>query len=274
MKKILLSIGMIAVMATMSVASNVSAATSTSTATTTVKAVKKVSKLDQVSVKLQAKANKEIDRRLTALDKLLNKIQDMKKVSSANKTSFSTTVQGQVNLLNNLKTKIAADTDITTLKADVQSTTKAYRIYALILPQMEITAAADKLSSTTESVALYASKLQTRIAIAQASGKNVTDLQKLLNDMNSKITDANIQSAKAITGVVVLKPDNGVKTVMTANTTALKTARTAIKTGTQDLRDALKDAVKIRVGLKAFATSAATSTATSTATTTATTTSN
>lgn len=268
MKKTLLSIGMIVMVATILIASNVSAATSTSTATTTIKATK-ASKLDQVSVKLQAKANKEIDRRIVAMNKLLEKIQNMNKVSSANKTSFATTVQAQINLLNNLKTKIAADTDIATLKADVQSVTRAYRIYALILPQMEIMASADKLASTTESMAALSAKLQTRITTEQNAGKNVTALQTLLNDMNMKITDANVQSVKAITGVVVLKPDNGVKTVMTANNATLKTARTAIQTGIKDLKDAKKDATKIRVGLKAFATSTvATSTATSTATTT------
>ena len=82
--------------------------------------------------------------------------------------------------------------------------------------------------------------------------------------MNAKIAAANAQSTQAIAGISNLKPDNGDKTVMTANTTALKTARTAIKTGTQDLKDANKDAVKVRQDLQSFAPVTATTTATTT----------
>lgn len=232
-----------------------------STASTT---IKRAAKLDQETARLQTRAGQEIDRRIAGLNKLQDKIQGMKKISASDKTSFATTVQGQINLLENLKIKINADIDAATLKADVQFITKAYRIYALILPQIEIVAAADRLASTTGLVSAYAAKLQIRITAAQTEDKNITPLQLLLTDMNAKISDANVQSAKAIVGVISLKPDNGDKTLMASNTTALKAAQTIIKTGTQDVKDANKDALKIRAGLKAFTSTTATSTATTT----------
>lgn len=230
--------------------------------------LKRAVKLDKVTATLQARADKEMDRRIVALNKLQAKIQEMKKISVTAKSSFATTVQGQINLLNNLKIKINADADAATLKADVQSITKAYRIYALILPQVEIIAAADRLNSTADLLSAYANKLQARVTTAQAGGKDVTALQALLTDMNAKIADAKVQSANAIAGISVLVPDNGDKTAMAANTAALKTARTAINTGTKDVKDANKDGVKIRVGLKSFEKATATSTDATTASTT------
>jgi hypothetical protein len=230
--------------------------------------VKRVVKLDQVTAKLQERADKEIDRRTDALNKLQEKIQGMKKVSTASKATFTTTVQGQINLLENLKVKIEAAADAATLKTDVQSITKAYRIYALILPQMEITAAADRLASTSDALSAYVAKLQTRIMTAQTAGKSVASLQTLIDEMNTKIADAKARAASALSGIAGLKPDNGDKTVMASNTTALKAARDNIKAGTQALKDANKAGLKIRDSLKDLTKPTATSTATSTATTT------
>jgi hypothetical protein len=212
--------------------------------------IKRVAKLDQVAARLQTRADQEIDRRIAGLNKLLARIQEMKKVSATAKNSFDLTVQAQINLLDNLKIKIGADADVVTLRADVQSITKAYRIYALILPQIEIVAASDRLASTSDLLSALAAKLQTRITTAQTGGKDVGALQTLLTDMNAKIADAKVQSAKAINNVSGLSPDNGDKTVMTSNVAALKAARDIVKTGTQDLKDANKDGQKILAGLK------------------------
>lgn len=230
---------------------------------------KRATKLDQSQTRLQTRAGNEIDRRIAALNRLQERIQGMKKISAAAKNSFVANVQAQINLLNNLRIKInAEDTDGTTLKDDVQSITKAYRIYALILPQIEIVAAADRLASTADSLSTYAVKLQARAVVALSEGKNVTTLQALLTDMNAKISDAKDRSAKAIAGVINLTPDNGDKTTQSVNLAALKAARTDLRTGTQDLKDAHKIGLKIREGLKNFAKADAKANATSTATTT------
>lgn len=226
--------------------------------------IKRAVKLDQTTARLQTRADKEIDRRITGLNKLQEKIQGMKKVSDTEKAGFATTIQGQINLLNNLKVKINADIDAATIKTDVQSITKAYRIYALILPQVEIFAAADRLATTVDLLLDYADKLQTRITAAQDAGKDVSALQSLLADMKNKIAEASVKSASATIGIVGLKPDNGDKTVMESNLKALKTAKNDIKVGTQDIKDANKLGLKIRTGLKASEKPTATSTATTT----------
>jgi hypothetical protein len=245
--------------------------------TTGTSTMRRIAKLDDASNRLRERADKEIDRRIESLNKLAEKIEDAKRISSSQKSSLNSTIQGQITLLNNLNIKINSDdTNTTTLKSDVQSITKAYRIYALVLPQIHIIAAAEKLASTTDLLAALSAKLQLRINAAETAGKNVANLKTLIADMNAKIADAKVQSAKAITLVTGLKSDNGNETVKTGNMTALKSARDSIKLGTKDVKDAIHAVVKIRVGLKNIGSlTNATSTspvATSTATTTTTTT--
>jgi len=221
---------------------------------------RKTARLEATATRLQTRANTEIDRRVTALNKLQTKIQEMKKVTDTEKSSLTSAVQAQINLLNNLKTKISADTDSATLKTDVQSITKAYRIYALILPQTSILAAADRLSSTTDLLSAFETKLQARIATDQTAGKDVTSTQASIADMTAKIADAKTQAQAAIAGVSGLVPDNGDKTIAASNLAALKTARNAIKTGTQDLKTAYKDGLAVRLDLKKIEKVTATST--------------
>ena len=202
------------------------------------------------SNKLQIKADNEIARRISALNELHTKIQVMKKISSSIRNSFTSTIQGQINALNGLKAKIDADTDTTVLKTDIQSITDNYRIFALVLPQVNILAAADKLASTTNLLSTFEAKLQTRINTDQAAGQNTTSLTTSMANISAKITDANNQTQLVITSVSALKPDNGDKEVLATNKAALKTARTQLAQAVQDLKTAYKDALNVRSGLK------------------------
>ncbi|HAO64846.1 TPA: hypothetical protein DCQ44_02590 [Candidatus Taylorbacteria bacterium] len=221
-------------------------------------------KLDATNTRLQGQADKEITRRLDLLNKMAARIEEMKKVSAAGKASLSTDLQAHVNLLNNLSTKIKADTDAATLKSDVQSIAKAYRVYMLVMPQLQITVAADRLASTSDLLTNFALKLQERITTSQTAGTDVTALQTLLTDMNAKIADAKVQAAAAIAKVTGLTPDSGDAAVQASNQFALKAAREDIRVGTQDIKAANKDANQIRVGLNVHVKANATSTASTT----------
>ena len=68
----------------------------------------------------------------------------MVKVSANEKTAIANEVQTEISNLTALNTKIQADTDLTTLKTDIQSITEDYRIFMLVIPQGRIEVAADK----------------------------------------------------------------------------------------------------------------------------------
>jgi hypothetical protein len=208
-----------------------------------------------VSTKISAaiaRGDKEIDRRITALNALSTRIGEMVKLSASEKTSFQASITAQVNTLTTLKAKIDADTDATVLKTDVKSITDSYRIFALILPQGRLMAAADRASTIASSLTTISGKLQVRISDAQTAGNNVSAMQTSLADMNAKIADANTQATAATNAVISLQPDNGNATVAASNKAALQASRADIKTATSDLTTARNDAQSIIKALEAL----------------------
>lgn len=195
----------------------------------------------KLDVNSRTKADAQITARITDLGKLQARIDQMQKLSSEQKTSLNATVQAAIDEMTTLKAKIDADTDGATLKTDIQSIAKSYRVYVLVMPQIQIMTAADRAMDIAAKMTTLSGQLQTRITAA---------LNVSLTDMNAKIADANVQAQAAVSEVSVLKPDNGDKTVFASNRAALKDARAKIKAATADLVAARKDAGNITKGLR------------------------
>jgi hypothetical protein len=212
-----------------------SAATGTKSASTT----------QQRIDNMQTRGDNMIDQRISSLNDLSTRIQGLKNVSDTEKASFSATIQSEITTLTDLKATIGSDTSTTTAKTDVASITKAYRVYALILPQMRIVAASDRVGTIVGLMDTLGTKLQTRLASSTDAS-----LQADLSDFNAKVSDANTQAQAASAEVAALKPDNGDKTIMASNTAALKDARSKIQAATKDLQAARKDAQTIIQALK------------------------
>jgi hypothetical protein len=196
--------------------------------------------------RLSARGNAEITARIESLNKLEVRIQGMKRLTDAQKAYFATTVQTQIASLNDLLTKMKADTSTTTLRTDLKTIAPTYRIYMLVEPQLAILAAADRANTLTGMLATLGTKLDARLA----AHPNATASAKL-TDLKAKIADANIQAQAAIDLVINLRPDQGNQTVMQSNQTALKDARAKIHAANQDIKDAYADAKAIIQTLKA-----------------------
>jgi hypothetical protein len=197
----------------------------------------------------KSRADQEIKRRIDALNALATRVSAMKHVSDADKSSLTASIQSQIATLTALQAKIDADTDIATLKADIQSITKSYRIFLLILPKARITAAGDRIADVAATLTTLAGKLQARIS---ATTGDTSALTASLSDMNAKITDATAQASASITEVAPLVPDNGDTGVTASNAAALKDARSKIEAAIKDLVTARQDAGSIVKGLKAL----------------------
>ncbi|MFA6254200.1 MAG: hypothetical protein WC640_03060 [Candidatus Paceibacterota bacterium] len=202
--------------------------------------------------RLIERGDKALANRIDALNQLNARIQEMKLVTEANKASISAQIQTQITGLNALKQKINADTDPVVLKEDVKSITGGFRIFALVIPQGRIIAVADRLNTIAGDLTAVMAKLQTRLNVAQAAGKDITSITVLMTDLNAKITDARTQAEAAVARSVNLTPDNGDKTIMASNKEALTKSRDDIKVGHQDLVTARQDVTKILKALKAF----------------------
>lgn len=212
------------------------------------KAAEKKANLQDASMeRLKERADKEITRRIESLNKLITRISEFKKLSTTQKNSLTSQVQSEITKLTALKAKIAADTDLATLKADVQSIVTAYRTYALFMPKIQILGSADRLQTTADQMSSHAAQLETKINEQQSNGKDVTELQTLLADMKAQIADANTQAQNAINTVTPLTPEG-----FPGNKTQLQSARQMVVTGIKDLNTARQDARKIIVGLLKF----------------------
>jgi hypothetical protein len=185
----------------------------------------------------------------------------MERVTADFKNTLSANVQTQITALSQLKTKIDASTDLETLKSDVKTITDSYRIFALVLPQTRIAAAADREVTLIAMMNALGTKLQARLQELQSQGKDVGPLLTALTDMSTKLQDAATQAQAAVSVTATLTPDNGDKTKMESNTTALKTGRSDIQAAQKDLLAARKDAKIILDGLKKLGVASSTSSA-------------
>jgi hypothetical protein len=209
---------------------------------------------DTAAEALRTKTTTQIDNRIKAMNELTARINEMKRLSATEKTSLTASIQTSISDMDQLKTKVGAETDIAAIRQDSQSVTKGYRIYMLVLPQGRIEAAADRVLNIVSLMTSFETKLQGRLDQAKTDGNDTSSAVAIMSDMHAKILDANTQAQAAIDLVSGLQPDNGDKTTAQANSQALKDARTKIKTAIADLKTARQDAgkvVKLLAGFKA-----------------------
>lgn len=195
----------------------------------------------------KAKANNEITRRITSLQGIISKIKSAKHFTESQKSTFALQIQTEIANLTALKAKIDADTDMAALRADVQSVTKSYRVYALYIPKIHSLGAVDEVLNAADRMSKFIPKLQSKITEAQAAGKDVTALNLALADMQNKIADAKTQAQNAQNVLMSLAPEG-----YPGNKTSFESAKATLQTARQDLKTAREDGSAILSGLRAF----------------------
>lgn len=206
-----------------------------------------------VDARITERADKEITRRIDALNAVITRVNEMQKLSADEKSSLSSDLQAQVSTLTDLKAKVAADASSTTaLRADARSITGSYRIFALILPQAAIIASADRVMTIVDAMNALGAKLQARIASSTGAGFNAGTTAAAYADFTAKVAAAQTQAQAAANEVAALKPDMGSQTQFQANLAALKDARSKLQAAQKDLVAARKDAGAIAKAIMSF----------------------
>jgi hypothetical protein len=192
-----------------------------------------------------SRGDKEINRRLKTLNTLSVKITKAKKLSSANKTTLNNEVTTEISDLNDLKKKLDADTDLVTAQTDAQSIFSGYRVYALIVPKVQLVKTADDQQVAESRLTDLAAKLQTRINEAQKKGKDVASLQSAFDSMVTKTAAAQTTSSNVETAVINLQPAD-----YNSNHNVLSGQRDKLKSAQENIKAATADAKTIVNGLK------------------------
>lgn len=196
---------------------------------------------------LKVKGGKETDRRIASLTNVITRLNETKKLSDSEKQALISQVQAEISSLTSLKIKIDGETDLATLRTQVQLIVQSYRTYVLYMPKIHIIVAADKVISVADQITALTGRLQGRIDEAQAKGEDVVAMTAALTDLQAKVSDAKLQAEAAKTEVTSLTP-----TGYPGNKTTLQSARTKLKTAAADLRTARQDIQIITQGSRSL----------------------
>ena len=194
---------------------------------------------------IKSKGDTEIARRLATLGTLSASIDGATKLSPGSKSTLANEVSTETSALIALRIKLSEETTVAGAAADVQSMISEYRVYALIVPKVQLVKAADDQQVVEQKLSDLATKLDTRLTAAQKAGKNVADLQAKLTDLEQNVTNAQSISTEVESKVLPLQPSDydGDHTVLSGYRDKLKTAHT-------DNQAAYADAKAIVQGIK------------------------
>jgi DNA repair exonuclease SbcCD ATPase subunit len=164
------------------------------------------------------KADSLIANRLSSLNELLTRLQNDKRLSANEKSSLTSDIQNEISGLTSLKTKIDADTDVTTARTDAKQIITNYYVYVVFDPKVRLLITINNLQTVTANVQALVPQLQSLINTLKSQGQDVTQLQALLDDISSQLQTINTtltNDATTVEGV-------SVSSESTAHTTFVK----------------------------------------------------
>jgi hypothetical protein len=198
---------------------------------------------------LKAFGDCEISRRLTTLSKLSSRVSSSNVLTSSDKAALSSEISAAVSGLNSLKATIDSDSTVADLRSDVTKIATQFRVYLLVVPQVNLVAAADGVLAAQPHFASIGTDLAARIAAAQAAGKDVTAAQAALDAMNTQVANAVSLATGLPAKLLPLTPAD-----YNAGSAGpvIRSARTALGQARVDLRAAVAAAQTCRTALRAI----------------------
>jgi hypothetical protein len=182
---------------------------------------------------VQAFATCEIDRRLTTLAALSTRVSSARALLGTHASTLAAEIAGERSGLIGLRAHVAADTTLIAVRADLVRIVTEFRVYVLVVPQVNLTIAADAVVAAKAKFDQIGTALAARIATAAAAGRDTTAAQAALDAMNASVAAA-VALAGPIPGQILpLTPAQfnagTAGPVITAARTALAGARDDLK---------------------------------------------
>jgi hypothetical protein len=139
---------------------------------------------------LRAFGNCEVTRRFTTLDSLASHVSGSKVLTSSDSTALSSEIASTRSGLTSLKAQIDAETSLAALKTEVRKIATDYRVYLLVVPQVNLVSGADTVGAAKPIFGKISANLTVRIAAAKTAGKDTTAAQADLDTMNAAVAQA------------------------------------------------------------------------------------
>ena len=191
----------------------------------------------------------EINRRFETLTDLSSKITASKVMTSGHASTLQGEISSTRSGLTSLKATIDAETSVPALKLDIVKIAADYRVYLLVVPQVNLVNASDGVVATQTKFADVNTKLAARIAAAKAAGKDTTKAQNDLDAMNAAVTKAVGFASPLPAALLPLTPaqyNGGTAGPILSN------ARSALVQARDQLKAAVAAAAACRADLKAL----------------------
>lgn len=143
--------------------------------------------------------------------------------------------------LEELKSKILAETDTKVLKTDVKSIVTNYRVYQVFLPQSAGLVAADRLKTFHAKLDELKNKISEKIDALEDQGKDATDIRNLLTAASEHLNVAqeHISAAEIKFTSMTIADPSGSRALKLDGRTALLNARKDFSEARKNLKDAV-----------------------------------
>lgn len=139
---------------------------------------------------LRAFGDCEIARRFVTLNSLASRVTGSKVLTGSDAAALSSEIASTKSGLTSLKAKIDAETSLAALKAEIRQIATDYRVYLLVVPQVNLVSGADAVQAAKPIFDKISANLTARIAAAKAAGKDTTAAQADLDAMNAAVAQA------------------------------------------------------------------------------------
>lgn len=153
------------------------------------------------------KGEDEIFDRLDLLSRMERNIQTSK-LTSDQKTALDSLIEGQINGLKSLASKMVAETDLTAATADYDSIYADYRVYAVFVPEIHHLTNFDRLTDYMGGFKAVFAKAQARLDIAKAKGRKVAAQQRALSNAEALAPAIEGKIDDAYAKVAAMKPSD------------------------------------------------------------------
>ena len=195
-------------------------------------------------------AKQEIDRRLQILSTTTERIQKVRRLNNSFQSQLRLDLSGQAENLRALRARLASSTNPERVRSDIESVSRSYNRFAILVPKTHIATAAEKIVTITAIMSEMGLKLKNRIDAAEANGADTTTLVEALASLSVHIDSANAHAQMAIRTIAELNADRDDTTELRANQAKLKAAREQLRLAHEEVKGGRQDIGTIINGLK------------------------
>lgn len=192
----------------------------------------------------QALTTARIDGRLETLHALTQAVSDAKDLTSADRSTLSSLINGDVSGLTSLRGKVAGETTVTAVHADAQAMVDDYRVYLLVAPKVHLTRVFDIETTVAPTLQKVHDSLAARVAGSPGGGTAAEKSE--LADMQAQLQAAQQADSDRVATLLGIQPGPNADAIRNA----LKPLVTDAKSARKALAQARTDAKKVAAALK------------------------